>query len=393
MTSPDRDNSQARLVGVRSRARAGDYAGAVRELKALVAELSGQQRRDEALEAALEGLTLAPDDPEFRLALVEVRIRERRVDEALAVAREILNADPARWLTVVRLAESVSELAPEPAHAVGLLVADHLAARSEWQPAAMVLQDLAARRPGDRAVLIRLIDVARLGGLVEIVVETEDALAGLSAATPSFAAATAGPEDPDHKSDTAKSGDDADFAYPSGDVLEEELDLDAIGDDAPPSMPAAFPLVASAPSDDLDDVFAGFRQTAPRQLIIDAGEQELTRGLAHMAEGRIEQALASLEIAAQVPKLRFLSAAALGRIHRDQQRPHDALRWMERAAEAPAPSEQEAQQLLYDLVKLLEFLGEHARALAICLSLQADGAPLPDLESRITRLMGQESGG
>ena len=49
-----------------------------------------------------------------------------------------------------------------------------------------------------------------------------------------------------------------------------------------------------------------------------------------------------------------------------------ALEWLERAAQAPAPTTDESHQLLYELAEALESVGEVARALAICLELQAD---------------------
>jgi hypothetical protein len=76
----------------------------------------------------------------------------------------------------------------------------------------------------------------------------------------------------------------------------------------------------------------------------------------------------------------------LGRIYRERQTLPQAIEWFERAAEAPAPSPDEGHLLLYELAELLEFVGETARALAICLELQAEAGDYRDLSARIERL-------
>jgi hypothetical protein len=64
-----------------------------------------------------------------------------------------------------------------------------------------------------------------------------------------------------------------------------------------------------------------------------------------------------------------------------------AVEYFERAAEAPAPTRDQGQQLLYDLGDALEAAGERARALAVFLELQADAGQYRDLTARIDRLL------
>jgi len=70
-----------------------------------------------------------------------------------------------------------------------------------------------------------------------------------------------------------------------------------------------------------------------------------------------------------------------------------ALEWLERGAQAPAPNADESYQLLYELADLLEQTGEIARALAICIELQADAGEYKDVSARIDRLTKVQAGG
>ena len=60
--------------------------------------------------------------------------------------------------------------------------------------------------------------------------------------------------------------------------------------------------------------------------------------------------------------------------------------WFERAAEAPAPTREEAHALFYDLAETLEAAGEQARALAVWLELQTDAGGYRDVAERVVRL-------
>jgi len=70
----------------------------------------------------------------------------------------------------------------------------------------------------------------------------------------------------------------------------------------------------------------------------------------------------------------------------------ESLEWLERASQAPAPTNDEAHQLLYELADGLEQVGEVARALAICLELQADAGSYKDVGERIDRLTKVQAG-
>jgi tetratricopeptide (TPR) repeat protein len=109
-------------------------------------------------------------------------------------------------------------------------------------------------------------------------------------------------------------------------------------------------------------------------------------GLSLYEAGRVEEAQVRLESASRIPRFRFLAASLLGRILRDQGAAAQAIEWFERAAQAPAPTRDQGHQLLFDLAQALEDAGETARALAICMELQADAGNYRDVAARIDRL-------
>ena len=63
-----------------------------------------------------------------------------------------------------------------------------------------------------------------------------------------------------------------------------------------------------------------------------------------------------------------------------------AIEWLERAAEAPAPTGDAGRALLYDLAKTLESVGEHARALAVFVELESESGGYRDVAGQIDRL-------
>jgi tetratricopeptide (TPR) repeat protein len=172
-------------------------------------------------------------------------------------------------------------------------------------------------------------------------------------------------------------------------VENAEVDLSVVLDDIKPSAKQPPPRAAEAarPPDqpaDLDGVFAQLRDKASKQ--VDAAEAQYRKGLALRDAGRIDEAMTALQEASRAPRLRFQTASLLGRMYRERKAVPQAIDWFERAAEAPAPTAEEGHLLLYELADLLESTGEVARALAICLELQADIGEYRDVSKRIDRL-------
>jgi tetratricopeptide (TPR) repeat protein len=175
-----------------------------------------------------------------------------------------------------------------------------------------------------------------------------------------------------------------------------EVDLSIVLDDIKKpgaAAPAAPPARAKEDSSDLDEIFGSLRDQASRRSGLDDAEKEYKRGLALRTAGDIDGCIQALEKASRAPKLRFGTSWLIARLYRERDMMPQALEWLERAAQAPAPTNDESHQLLYELADLLEKTGEVARALAICLELQADAGEYKDVSKRIDRLTKVQAGG
>ena len=99
----------------------------------------------------------------------------------------------------------------------------------------------------------------------------------------------------------------------------------------------------------------------------------------------------ALELAAREAEIRFSAATALGRHYIRQGDLWTGTRWLERAAEATAATQEEAFGALYELADALESLGESARALAVLIDLDLDSGGYRDGRARIDRLMAAQT--
>ena len=145
--------------------------------------------------------------------------------------------------------------------------------------------------------------------------------------------------------------------------------------------------------EDLDQVFANLRGGGTGGRASDAAEQAYVRGLKLQKAGDIDGCIAALQEAARSPRLRFVTAALVARIFKERGQTSQAIEWFERAGQAPAPTTDESYQLMYDLAETLEAADETARALAVCLELQAEAGDFKDVAARIDRLTKVQAGG
>jgi lipopolysaccharide biosynthesis regulator YciM len=76
----------------------------------------------------------------------------------------------------------------------------------------------------------------------------------------------------------------------------------------------------------------------------------------------------------------------LGRVYSQKGEHTRAVEWMERAAEAPAPTPDAGRALMYDLAEMLEKVGEASRALAVFVELESESGGYRDVARRIERL-------
>ena len=99
-----------------------------------------------------------------------------------------------------------------------------------------------------------------------------------------------------------------------------------------------------------------------------------------------DDAIKALELASRSPRQRFDAAWMLGRLYHERKDNAHAIEWLERAAEAPAPTPDAGRALLYDLAQTLETAGESARALAVFVELESESGGFRDVAGRIDRL-------
>jgi tetratricopeptide (TPR) repeat protein len=170
-----------------------------------------------------------------------------------------------------------------------------------------------------------------------------------------------------------------------------EIDLTGVlGELDRPAPATAPPLV---PPRSLDRVFEGLRHDAELDGSDDESAEHLNLARTYLEMGIPGDAADALEVAARSPRHRFIAAAMLAQIHRENSDLAKAIEWFERAAEAPAPTPEEGRRLLYDLGDVLETVGEAARALAVFLELQTDDPGYRDVRERVTRLSKVETEG
>jgi tetratricopeptide (TPR) repeat protein len=148
-----------------------------------------------------------------------------------------------------------------------------------------------------------------------------------------------------------------------------------------------------APPPSLDEAFQDFRSEVSKQTGTHKAKEQLTLAKTYLEMGMTDEAIAALTEASRVPMHRFESASLLGRLYQERDDLARAAEWLERAAEAPAPSVGEGRELLYDLGATLETLGETARALAVFMELQSDAGEYRDVAARVERLARVQTGG
>jgi tetratricopeptide (TPR) repeat protein len=305
-------------------------------------------------------MTARPDDPAHvqRLAQALSGLGFGDADgEARARARQLTSPDT--------LADFVLEQAPSSMLVEDVSTADTPEPPSPWAEPASAAAAVVATPPAEEA----------------------PADGGGPAQTP---APPASPED-----DRLPAGRQAttEPAPPEREVFEIDLseDLDDLLSAAPPPAPYAQPGRPLHPGG-LEGFFEDLREERGRDL------QSLNAALSYdqaselFNRGDVDAAAECLRTAARDPQFRFRAASMLAHIARDRQQFPEAVEWLERAAEAPAPTAEASHGLLYELGDTLESSRENARALAVFIELQALAPGYRDVADRIAALSRRQSG-
>lgn len=145
--------------------------------------------------------------------------------------------------------------------------------------------------------------------------------------------------------------------------------------------------------DSLEEVFHKMRESSGRDVDAAAAARAYDRASEHYNTGNREAADACLREAVRDVSHRFRAASMLARLARERGAMLQAVEWLERASESPAPSLQASQALLYELADTLESAGEPARALAVFLELQSSAPAYRDLAERIGALSDPQANG
>lgn len=366
----------------------GDLAQARHLLEALVAEAPGAVT---ALRRLIEVNVDGGFDEELRdtqVRLTDALLAREAWEEARAVAEDLVAADPTDALHAGRLrralaalgiddgtADATSDALPDvdppeddPA-AVGLLSED-------FSDLVAVLSAEAGRgkadqQPGGTSPPVR--GDAERGGADHVIVDENLRRLFEDAESPA-----------------------ADADRPG--VFEVDLSIaleDLLAQEPPPVAPSSDPSPATsseAPAGDLDGFFQDLRGGAAAEARAEEALRLLADGDACYAEGRLDDAVEALREAARDPHARLQASRLIARIARERGDLAEAVDWLERAAEAPAPTTETWQELLYELAEALEAEGESVRALAVLLELQTATPGYRDVEARISGLSARPGG-
>jgi len=509
--SLDPSNFDARTLAARTLEQNGDGAAAAAMYRSMHADLLEKKRPDEAFKALRESVrlnpadveartglaraaiaandlaaaaqyldrTIAGDDPELLLPLMERELRAGRMDEGREILAHLLKIDPALTGRIVELAWTLGPSAPEAAFVCVDSAVNAELAVGNFMDAAAILQEFVTRVSGQIDALLKLVEIAVDGGLEAIMYEAQAHLAdaylergqGSEARVIAEDLVAREPwehahidrfrralillhvDDPDTVIADRLSGqgpfiatdpfmaaesltdDDVQLPPTLGRAPELEPEPQPEIEPEPEPEPVALepepapPVVAAEPdiplrprakktggdvdltdvlselgSDEparaakppseqnLDAVFKDFRSAVAKQSGSNDAAEYLSLGKAYVEMGMTKEAVSALRAAARAPMLRFEAASLLGRLYLKQGDIPHAIEWLERGAEAPAPDQAEASELLYELGTILEDAGESSRALAVFLELQAEDAEYRDVAARVERLARVQTG-
>jgi len=367
-------------------------------------------------------------DPALWLTLAEVELRSRRLAEGKAAAVEALRRDAGQAPAVVVLAGRLAETDREAGYQAIEAVVDSALAAAAFTQAADALTQFTARVPSHLVALMRLVEVCVDGGLDATIDGAQAALAGayldagraMEARIISEDLLGRDPSNAHHVDLFRRSLVQLGEADPEGIIAErlsgespffttEAMDLnDGVSFDTPktPVLPAspASPAIeidltdllgadpqlevrpVAPPPRSLDQVFRGMRDESSRASAEEAAAEQYRLALTYHEMGMVDDAIKALEAAARSPRQRFDAASMLGRLYLERRDSTGAIEWLERAAEAPAPTADAGRALLYDLAKTLESVGEHSRALAVFVELESESGGYRDVAGQIERL-------
>jgi tetratricopeptide (TPR) repeat protein len=400
--------------------RAGDLEEARGLLRSLLA--MGADQRQRVTEMAWATSASSPDAAFVAIdALADAAVASGAFDDAAALLQEFASRIPNQVPALLKLIDVCVDGGLEAAmYEAQAQLADAYLSVGQAAEARVIAENLVAREPWERAHIDRfrrvlmmlrvpdpdLLIASRLSGEVPFTARDVFADRVVQAPVPE-------PEPSAHEEQVEQAAPPQPAREPEPEPIE-----------APPAAPGPPRIQVSslepepaAPAEeiDLDTVLGDFSaapEPAPRIPVStmpplsgdipgegdanrdgDQSAQHMTLARTYLEMGLTDEAIGPLETASKMPRFRFEAASQLGRIYRDRGDTSKAVEWLERAAEAPAPSDDESRALLYDLGAMVEANGETARALAVFLELQSEAGDYRDVAARVERLARVETGG
>ena len=313
----------------------------------------------------------AGDDPARLLDAARAQLDAGREAEGRAALLRVLMLEPSRHADVVQLARELAAAGRvETGFGCAEVASDAALIGGDWNLAIDSLQSLVRVAP----------HIPALNRLVDVCIDAQ-LDAPLRAAQAQLA---------DAYLDTGKGAEARTLA---AQLLEQDPESEAHAR----RLRRAFELLGSTDGDRaVHDARARGQQaggevTESEPAVFQGEPYE--RALEHLAAGRTDEAVADLHDALRVPHTQVKAAAELGRMHLRRGDLQGAVEWLERAADSPAVTQEEAFAVLYDLADALQRLGEPARALAILVDLDADAGVFRDVRTRIEQLVRSQAGG
>jgi tetratricopeptide (TPR) repeat protein len=369
----------------------------------------------------------AGSNPALWMMLAEIELRAQRGADGKAAVQQALKLDPNQAQAAVALGCKVAESDPDAGYQAFDAVIDTALARNDFSAAAVALQEFTTRVPAHVVGLMRLVEICVDGGIESTMYEAQAQLAeaylasgraleariiseDLVAREPwnkanldrfRRALVALGEGDPDAIIADRLSGESPFLAVEKMDLNEgESFDAAKVSADAKGDTPDAGveidldalsapedPAKTSAPAPrSLDQAFRGLRDEAARQSTEETAAEAYRLAQTYSEMNMPDDAIKALEQAARSPRQRFDAASTLGRMYLSRKEHVRAIEWLERAAEAPAPTPDAGRALLYDLAQTLETVGEQSRALAVFVELESESGGYRDVAGQIERL-------
>ena len=346
----------------------------------------------------------AGSNPALWMMLAEIELRAQHGADGKAAVQQALTLDPSQAQAAVALGCKLAESDADAGYQAFDAVIDTALGRSDFSAAAVALQEFTTRVPSHVVGLMRLVEICVDGGIESTMYEAQAQLAeaylasgraleariiseDLVAREPwnkanldrfRRALVALGEGDPDAIIADRLSGESPFLAVEKMDLNEGES-FDTL---APPAASASADAKGDTPDGgveiDLDAL------SAPEDPATTAAPAP--RSLDQTFKGMSDDAIKALEQAARSPRQRFDAASTLGRMYLARKEHVRAIEWLERAAEAPAPTPDAGRALLYDLAQTFEMMGEQSRALAVFVELESESGGYRDVAGQIERL-------